>query len=157
MVLTAERLQETLQDAVRRGRITPDDAEQLRQSLVSIGRQQTDDVIADVERLLSAGPAGARRAAVDASARARSRVESTASRAVRSESADRVLREVDRARRAVGVGPSFPVMGYDELSASQVSSRLDSLTPAQLRKVRDYERRNQSRKSVLSAIERKLA
>jgi hypothetical protein len=30
-------------------------------------------------------------------------------------------------------------------------------TPAELRKVRDYEKRNANRKSVLSAIESKLA
>jgi hypothetical protein len=37
-----------------------------------------------------------------------------------------------------------------------VTKRLGGLTPAQLRKVRDHERRNGKRKSVLGAIERKL-
>ena len=68
-----------------------------------------------------------------------------------------MLQEVDRARRRVGVGPSFPITLYDELNASQIVSRLKDLTPAQLRKVRDYEKRNDNRKSVLSAIEKKLA
>ena len=35
-------------------------------------------------------------------------------------------------------------------------SRLGGLTPAELRKVRDYERRNANRKTVLAAIEAKL-
>src|SRR5437588_300706 len=70
---------------------------------------------------------------------------------------DRVLREVDRGRRAAGLPPSFPVLGYDDLTAAQVSDRLGDLTPAELRKVRDYERRNANRKSVLSAIEKALA
>jgi hypothetical protein len=56
-----------------------------------------------------------------------------------------------------GVGPSFPVIGYDDLTASQIQKRLDTLTPAELRKVRDYERRNANRKSVLTAVESKLA
>ena len=60
-----------------------------------------------------------------------------------------MLQEVDRARRRVGVGPSFPISRYDDLNAAQVASRLKDLTPAQLRKVRDYERRNENRKSVL--------
>jgi uncharacterized protein (DUF433 family) len=55
------------------------------------------------------------------------------------------------------VGPAFPISAYDDLTAAQVADRLGDLTPAQLRKVRDYERRNANRKSVLSAIETKLA
>ena len=60
---------------------------------------------------------------------------------------------VDRARRRVGVG-AFPILGYDDLTAAQITKRLTDLTPAQLRKVRDFERRHGARKSVLSAIER---
>ena len=70
--------------------------------------------------------------------------------------AERVRREVDRARRATGLGPAFPISGFDDLTAAQVQSRLDDLTPAELRKVRDYERRNANRKTVLAAIETKL-
>jgi hypothetical protein len=69
---------------------------------------------------------------------------------------DRVRREVDRARRATGIGPAFPISGYESLTAGQVQSRLDDLSPAELRKVRDYERRNANRKTVLAAIEGKL-
>ena len=70
--------------------------------------------------------------------------------------ADRVMREVDRARRATGLAPSFPIPGYDDLTAAQVTERLADLQPAELRQVRDYERRNANRKSVLAAVERKL-
>ena len=150
MVLTAERLQETLDDTVRRGRITRDDAEKLLQDLLTIGRKQTEDVLTEVEQLVRKGPGGVADAARQAGERARTRVQ-------RSESADRVLREVDRARRAAGVGSAFPVTGYDMLSASQVAGRLDDLTRAELRKVRDYERRHQARKSVIAAIEKRLA
>ena len=68
-----------------------------------------------------------------------------------------MIAQADRARRVAGVGPSFPILGYDDLTASQVQTRLDTLSPAELRKVRDYERRNANRKSVLTAIESKLA
>ena len=70
--------------------------------------------------------------------------------------ADPVLAQADRARRAAGIGPSFPIIGYDDLTAAQVQGRLGDLSPAQLRKVRDYERRHANRKSVLSAVEGKL-
>ena len=70
--------------------------------------------------------------------------------------ADRLLREVDRARRAAGLGSSVPITGYDDLTAAQVADRLDGLSTAQLRAVREHERRNANRKSVLQNIERKL-
>jgi beta-phosphoglucomutase-like phosphatase (HAD superfamily) len=47
---------------------------------------------------------------------------------------------------------ALPVAGYDELTAAQVAGHLAALTPAQLRHVRDYERRNANRNSVLAAI-----
>ena len=73
-----------------------------------------------------------------------------------SDSADRVRREVDRARRVAGVAGSFPISGYDDLTAAKVVERLGELSPAELRKVRDYEKRNANRKSVLAAVEQKL-
>ena len=136
LTLTTDRLQETVDDAVRRGRITRKDAEELLASLVNVGRQQTEALLSDVEQLLGRGRA------TDLRSRA-------------SGSSDAVLRTVDRARRRVGVG-SFPILNYDELTAAQITKRLGTLTPAQLRKVRDHERRHDARKSVLAAIERRL-
>ena len=133
VVLTAEGVKATLDDAVKRGRITRKDATELSHSLLSAGRSQAEGFRSDLEQLLGHGRD---RAAL---------------------SSDRVLQEVDRARRRVGVGPSFPITLYDELNASQIVSRLKDLTPAQLRKVRDHEKRNDNRKSVLSAIEKRLA
>jgi polyhydroxyalkanoate synthesis regulator phasin len=136
IVVTRERLQEALDEAVERGRMTRDDAGALLAELVQRGRKQTDDLRDDIEALLT----GAR----------------TTTRRGVSGSAERVLREVDRARRAAGVGPAFPILGYDDLTAAQVTDRLGDLTPAELRKVRDYEKRNANRKSVLAAVEQKL-
>jgi hypothetical protein len=58
--------------------------------------------------------------------------------------------------RVAGFGPSFPIPRYDDLTVAQIESRLDDLTPAQLRKVRDHERRHEKRKTVLNAIESRL-
>ncbi len=107
VMISRERLQEVLDDAVRRGRMTRDDATQL-----------LTDLLSDVEQLLG--------------------------------------RSRDRARRATGLGNGFPISNYDDLTAAQVVEQLDDLTPADLRKVRDHERRNANRKSVLSAIEKRL-
>ena len=133
VVLTAEGVKATLDDAVKRGRITRKDATELSQSLLSAGRSQAEGFRSDLEQLLGHGRS---RAAL---------------------SSDRVLQEVDRARRRVGVCPSFPITLYDELNAPQIVSRLNDLTPAQLRKVRDHEKRHDNRKSVLTAIEKQLA
>jgi hypothetical protein len=107
LVLTRERIQEVLDDAVERGRMTRDDATELLAELVRRGTAP----------------------------------------------ADRLIREVGR---AAGLGSSFPIPGYDDLTAAQVTERLDGLTPAELRTVREHERRNANRKSALSAIDRKL-
>ena len=136
VVVTRERLQEVLDEAVARGRMTRDDAGALLADLLSRGRKQTDDLREDIEGLLG-GARGATRKGVAGSA-------------------ERVLREVDRARRVAGVGPSFPILGYDDLTAAQVNERLADLGAAELRKVRDYEKRNANRKSVLAAVEQKL-
>ncbi len=52
---------------------------------------------------------------------------------------------------------SFPITGYGGLAAAQVQDRLDTLNAAELRKVRDHERRHAHRKTVLAPIESKLS
>ena len=149
VMLTRERIEETVEDAVSRGSMTRDAAQDLIAGLVERGRRQTTDVLSDLEQLLG------RRREPGVAARARKQVGDATARA--RDAGDRAMGQVDRARRAAGVGPSFPIMGYDDLTVKQVQTRIDKLTPAELRKVRDYEKRNANRKSVLSAIESKLA
>jgi hypothetical protein len=72
------------------------------------------------------------------------------------DAAERPLAQADRLRRRAGVGSGFPITAYDQLTANQIRSRLTGLTPAELRKVRDYEKRNDNRKGVVSAIQQKL-
>jgi hypothetical protein len=120
VLLTRKSIEEVLDDAVMRGRMTRSDAQEMIQSLFSRGAKATDDFLADVERLL-----GGRTGAI---------VE-----------AEPPL-----------VGPNLPIPDYDELSAAQVQERLDGLTPAELRKLREYEQRHANRKTVLDRIERRL-
>ena len=148
LMLPSDRLRDTLDDAVKRGRITRADAEELIERLVALGRQQSDDALSRLETALGGG---GKNASAGGSARDRAR-----SVVRRPPGTDRVLREVDRARRAAGLGSSFPIASYDDLTAAQISERLDELSATDLRKVRDYEKRNANRKSVLGAIERRL-
>jgi polyhydroxyalkanoate synthesis regulator phasin len=141
VVLSRERIQEVLDDAASRGRVTRSDANELAAELVNRGRQQTEQLVTDVERVLGRG---------------RQQLGSATMRARRSESLDLLLRSADRARRTVSTGQSFPILGYDDLTAAQVQLRLQGLAPAELRKARDYERRHANRKSVLAAIDKHL-
>lgn len=52
VTLSRDRLQEVVDDAVARGRITRDDANELVSRLVSRGRQQTESMLRDLERVL---------------------------------------------------------------------------------------------------------
>src|SRR3954452_620140 len=108
MVITRERLQDTLDDAVRRGRMTRDDA---------------TDLLAEIVRRAISAPT------------------------------DRVRREV---RRVTGTLDGFPIDDYDDLTAAQIVARLGELAPDELRRIRDYERRNANRKTVLAALDTKL-
>jgi hypothetical protein len=141
VVLSQERIQETLDEAADRGRVTRSDANELAALLIQRGRQQTDELLSDLERLLGRG---------------RQQLDTAAHRARRSLPVDRLVRGADRARRTVGVGPTFPILGYDDLTAGQVKQRLGRLNRADLRKVRTYERGHAGRKSVLTAIDRQL-
>ena len=105
VVLSRERIQETLDEAAERGRLTRSDANALVAELVQLGRQQTDELLSDLERLLGSG---------------RQRWDSATRRARSSDTIDRIVRGADRARRTVGAGSSFPIQGYDELTAGQV-------------------------------------
>ena len=99
-----------------------------------------------------------RKQATQAARRARRQVEGAAGQAGRRarDAADPALARADRLRRRAGVSGSFPITAYDQLTARQIKSRLTDLTPAELRKVRDYEKRNEKRKGVVTAIEKKL-
>jgi hypothetical protein len=129
--------------------MTRADAEELVANLVHVGRLQTQDAIAELEGLVERSASHTRRAA-------RVRVSRVAAAARHAPGTDRALRAVDRARRAAGLGSPFPISGYDDLTAAQVKGRLGELSDAELRKVRDHERRNANRKSILAAIEKRL-
>ena len=86
----------------------------------------------------------------------RDQIESATKRAARSEPVDRIVRGADRARRAAGVGSSFPISGYGDLNVSQVQARLKELSKPELRKVLTYERKHANRKSVVGVIEKSL-
>jgi polyhydroxyalkanoate synthesis regulator phasin len=141
-MLTRDRIQEALDDAAARGRVTRKDANELVADLMRRGRTQSDDLIGELVTIVERGREG---------------LDSAAKKARGSEPVDRLVRNADRARRTAKVGPSFPILGYDELTAPQVRTRLRQLSKPELRRVLTYERKNANRKSVVGAIERELS
>ena len=140
VLLTRDRIEEALQKS---GKLSAKDARGIAGDLVKRGRKETDDVLKDLESLLDKG----RRDVSKRATKARGRALHAASPAIA---------QADKARRAAGVGSKFPISLYDDLKVGEIKTRLGDLSPAELRKVRDYERRNANRKGVLSAIESKL-
>jgi polyhydroxyalkanoate synthesis regulator phasin len=149
VTIPRDRLQEVVDDAVRRGRMTRGDAEEMVSRLVTRGRDQADDLLSQLDRLLSQlreMPERARRQVGDRAVGARKRAVGAV---------ERPLAGADRVRRAARM-PGFPITAYDQLSIRQIDRRLQELSRAELRRVRDYERRNKARKGVLRAVDRKL-
>ncbi len=141
VMLTRDRIQEILDDAASRGRVTRKDANDLVAELVRRGREQSDELVGDLESFVGKGV---------------EQLEAATRRARKAEPVDRLVRSADRARRVAGVGPSFPILGYDELNANQVQSRLSELSKPELRKVLTYERNNANRKSVTGSLEKAI-
>jgi polyhydroxyalkanoate synthesis regulator phasin len=149
ITISRDRLQEVLDDAVKRGRMTRSDAEEMVGRLATRGREQAEDLLSQLESVLSQ--------VRDVPDRARKEVGGRANvarkRAVKA--ADKPLARVDRVRRTARV-PGFPITAYDQLTVPQIDRRLQDLTREQLRKVRDYERRNKDRKGLMRALDRKI-
>jgi polyhydroxyalkanoate synthesis regulator phasin len=133
IMISRDRIQDTLDDAAERGRLTRSDANDLVSELVRRGREQTNGVLADIERLLLA----------------------SGSTTKLTTPVEKLVRGAGHVKRTVSGGP--PIVAYDELTARQATERLKGLTPAELRQLRHYERRHANRKSVLGAIERELS
>ena len=149
VTISRERLQEVVDDAVKRGRMTRGDAEEMVSRLATRGREQAEDLLAQLERIL----AQAREVPDRAKQEVGGRAEVARKRTVAA--VDKPLASADRVRRAARV-PGFPITAYDQLSIRQIDRRLQELSRQELRRVRTYERNNKARKGLLRELDRKL-
>ena len=154
VTLSRDRLQDVVDDAVKRGRLTRDDANELVSSLVTRSRRYSDELVKQLERLLDQ----AQREIETRAAPARRRATAGARRAARAarDAADAPLAQADRLRRRSGMTAGVPITAYDQLTATQVKARLADLSPGELRQVRTREQRGKARKGILSDIGRRL-
>jgi len=51
---------------------------------------------------------------------------------------------------------TFPIAGYDEMNVKEIGERLEGLTAAEIRTVREYEKRNKNRETLIEQFDRKL-
>src|SRR5205085_9067836 len=79
VMLSRDRIEDAMDEVVRRGRMTRDDATELAQALFTLGRQQTEDVMRDLEQLLGRG----RERGVSAASAARKQIGEATTRARR--------------------------------------------------------------------------
>jgi hypothetical protein len=76
------------------------------------------------------------------------------------ERTDKVLRQTEKATREAELRTAvFSALGttdYDELSVDEVSRRIDGLPAEQLKKVREFEKNNKNRETLIAQIDRKI-
>src|SRR5215207_11416545 len=53
-------------------------------------------------------------------------------------------------------GAGIPIAGYDELNVKEIGDRLDGMSAAEIRTVREYEKRNKDRETLIEQFDRKL-
>jgi polyhydroxyalkanoate synthesis regulator phasin len=149
ITISRERLQEVVDDAVKRGRMTRGDAEEMVGRLATRGREQAEDLLSQLDGVISQVREVPDRAKREVGGRAKKARKRTVA------AVDKPLASADRVRRAARV-PGFPITAYDQLTVKQIDGRLKGLSPKQLRQVRDYESRNRARKGLMRTLDRKL-
>ena len=76
------------------------------------------------------------------------------------QTAERATRNAQQGNRAAtrsaSNGSEFPVENYDELTVEEVSERLDGLSAEEMKRVRTYEKRHESRETLIEQLDRKI-
>jgi hypothetical protein len=76
------------------------------------------------------------------------------------EQADEVLRQAEKATREAElrtvVFGALQTADYEELTVDEISGRLEGLSTEELRKVRQYEKKNKNRETLIEQIDRKI-
>lgn len=86
------------------------------------------------------------------------REEEVASRIVNKQRRQFGETKADEQKDRAGKSPDrcLPLPGYEHLTIAQATSRLQDLSAAQIRKLRNYEVRHKNRKGMLAALDRML-
>ena len=73
---------------------------------------------------------------------------------------EEVLKQTEKATKEVelrtAVFGALKTTNYDELSVEQISRKLDGLSTEELGKVREFEKRNKNRETLIDQLDRKI-
>lgn len=175
ITVSRDRLQEVLDDAVERGRMTRRDAETVVSELIDRGRQQRDGLLDELERLgkqIGRHSEKVARQAREVTEKPLARVERTL-RKNRTQPASESAASSDASSKSgttrgdtgtvaleagsvADASTPFPIADYDSLNANEVRKSLSDLNAEQLKAVREREANGAARKTVLAAIDKKL-
>jgi hypothetical protein len=76
------------------------------------------------------------------------------------EQTDKVLRQTEKVTREAelrtAVFSALNTFDYDELTVDEISKRLDGLSVEQLREIREFEKKNKNRETLIEQIDRKI-
>jgi hypothetical protein len=76
------------------------------------------------------------------------------------EHTEQILRQTEKATRQAelhaAVLGALKSANYDELTVDEISEKLDGLSTEQLKQVRDYEKHNKDRETLIGQIDRKI-
>ncbi len=71
-------------------------------------------------------------------------------------SAEKTVETVTKGAEEIAETVTFPIAGYDEMNVAEISERLESLSVDELKRVREYEKRNKGRDTLIGQIDRKI-
>jgi hypothetical protein len=145
----SERVLDHLKEQAESGRATSEQlADQARRQQEAVARESVNAYINFLDTAFSQYREGTQRAAGSAQEGARAVSQIT----------DHVVGTVAGVTRttAESIAGQPPIDGYDEMNVEEVTSRLDGLSEAELRRVRNYEQRNQNRATLIAEIDRRL-
>lgn len=184
VTISRDRIQEVVDEAVKRGRMTRGDANEMVSKLVARGRQQTEDLISELEKLAgqarqdidqrvkAAGEAAegaadqlrrtvsGSKASGGSTAKAKPAKAKPAKKAksssARKSSTTKKKSAAKKPAAKGGGSKSAPIANYEKLTVAEVKRRLSRLDAAGLRAVRTQEKAGKARKGVLAEIEKRL-
>ncbi len=131
VTVQTKRLEQVVDDLVKRGKLSRQDADELVGSLIKSGKQYTSTLL---QVLDSAIPGRSRKKTALKTEPKRAPASSTTSAS----------------------SSSQPIAGYDKLTVTQIKPKLSGLSPSDLRAVRSSEAGGKNRKGVLAEIDRLL-
>jgi hypothetical protein len=148
----SQRVLDHLREQAESGRAASeqltDQARRQQEAGRAVAQESVNAYVAFLDTAFSQFREGTQRAAGSAQEGARVGAQATAD-------VTRIAADTTRATAQSAAGQP-PIDGYDEMNVEEVTSRLEGLSEAELRRVRNYEQGNKNRETLIAQIDRRL-